>query len=176
MTFPPGEYNQNQCQQGDATCTSCPSRLPSCVGLPDGLVAVPGQEYTSNYLECNLNRTLQVKHCDTGFFDSALHICVNKINSGKSYCSTMFDTLANATLNQHHFLCYILFTNYIDTSARYHSQSLLLQSASCSRHHKTWSRGDQSRFHVQIIGWQRVIVLQYILRNKFQGINDLFLK
>ena len=39
------------------------------------------------------------------------------------------------------------------------SQSLLPQSASCSRHQKTWSCGDQSRPHVQIIGWQRVIVL-----------------
>ena len=47
----------------------------------------------------------------------------------------------------------------MDTSARYQISEPSSQSASCSRHHKTLSRGDQSRPHVQIIGWQRVIVL-----------------
>ncbi|KAL4228860.1 hypothetical protein ACF0H5_011900 [Mactra antiquata] len=84
----PCEYSQNLCPLGDTTCVSCNTRLPSCIGLPDGLMAVPGREYTDIYVECKHNRTLAVKHCSNGFFDPGLHICVTKINSANiaPYC------------------------------------------------------------------------------------------
>ncbi|XP_052252891.1 uncharacterized protein LOC127859481 isoform X4 [Dreissena polymorpha] len=78
----PCEYTQNQCAPGDATCEPCQDRLPSCVGLGEGDRGVPGREYTSLYVSCHLNRTLDVKHCQQGFFDAGLHMCVTQINSG----------------------------------------------------------------------------------------------
>lgn len=77
-----GEYSQNLCRPGDSTCVPCNTRLPSCVGLPDGHVAVPGREYSDTYLDCKQNRTLSVNKCPSGFFDAGLHMCVTKINSG----------------------------------------------------------------------------------------------
>ncbi|XP_052252894.1 uncharacterized protein LOC127859481 isoform X5 [Dreissena polymorpha] len=84
----PCEYTQNQCAPGDATCEPCQDRLPSCVGLGEGDRGVPGREYTSLYVSCHLNRTLDVKHCQQGFFDAGLHMCVTQINSANigPYC------------------------------------------------------------------------------------------
>lgn len=83
INFVLGEYSQNLCPRGDTSCPPCNTRLPSCIGLPDGQMAVPGREYTDIYVDCKQNRTMSVNHCSSGFFDPGLHICVTKINSGE---------------------------------------------------------------------------------------------
>lgn len=82
FAFLSGEYDQNQCPQGQ-TCEPCPDRLPSCVGLPDGDQPAAGHRWTDLYVRCYKNRTTEVKHCPNGaVFDPNRLACVSKIKSG----------------------------------------------------------------------------------------------
>lgn len=71
-----GQYLKNQCSIGDSSCLPCPSRLPSCLTLPDGANAYPGRKQSPNYIVCDRNRTLAVKTCPTGYFDKASRTCL----------------------------------------------------------------------------------------------------
>ena len=76
-----GEYEQNLCS--GTSCQPCPSRLPSCVGIPDGDRPFPAHLWTDQYITCLSNRTIAVRHCPSGsVFDPARLQCVNRIEQG----------------------------------------------------------------------------------------------
>lgn len=79
-----GEYKQNMCKSDDISCLPCPERLPSCVGLGDGPQPFTGQEWTSSYVVCLQNRTIDVRHCSqSSIFNPDTHQCINKIDQSK---------------------------------------------------------------------------------------------
>jgi len=89
LLFPPsGEYMQNLCNANDPSCTRCPDRLPSCVGVPDGDVSFPGRLWKPDYVTCYKNRTvLPTKTCTSGYFHPVLHVCTQDVNKSKIYIS-----------------------------------------------------------------------------------------
>nr|XP_022322146.1 uncharacterized protein LOC111123822 isoform X3 [Crassostrea virginica] len=86
----PCEYVKNRCQLHDKDCIPCQIRLPSCVGLPDGLNFVPGKRWSPQYLRCFLNRTIDILDCKDGYFHPYLRICVDKISPTymSEFCKT----------------------------------------------------------------------------------------
>jgi len=87
LLFPlSGEYMQNLCNANDPSCTRCPDRLPSCVGVPDGDVGFPGRLWKPDYVTCYKNRTvLPTKTCTGGYFHPVLHVCTQDVNKSKIY-------------------------------------------------------------------------------------------
>jgi hypothetical protein len=57
----PCDYLDNQC--GGAHCEPCSSRLPSCVGLQDGVHPHPTRQAYLYFIECNQERTVGVRYC-----------------------------------------------------------------------------------------------------------------
>lgn len=81
-----GEYDQNLCPMGDPSCSPCPDRLPSCVGLADGDEPDMGHQWTDVYVQCYRNRTMRVEHCPTGaVFSPAKRACISKIGAGRYF-------------------------------------------------------------------------------------------
>ena len=80
-----GEYKQNLCNGTDSTCKPCNDRFYSCVGLPDGDNAIPGGQWTAEYILCYKNRTMAYKHCQKGNFDPVLRTCTSTIDQSKCY-------------------------------------------------------------------------------------------
>lgn len=78
-----GEYKQNQCTDNDGTCLPCLSRLPSCVGLPNGEQEFPGRLWTPWFIECFLNRTVNIGNCGRGVFDPNIKDCVAELDKSK---------------------------------------------------------------------------------------------
>ena len=79
-----GEYQQNLCTPGDISCTQCPDRLPSCVGLPDGKRPVPVQLWMTEYIVCYKNRTVNVTQCARDeYFNPRLNTCMKKVQPGR---------------------------------------------------------------------------------------------
>ncbi|VDI54945.1 Hypothetical predicted protein, partial [Mytilus galloprovincialis] len=76
----PCEYEQNLCKPNDANCKPCSSRLPSCVGLPDGVNYFPGKLWTDSYIRCFRNRTISVEKCPDGYFHPRQHLCVKTVD------------------------------------------------------------------------------------------------
>lgn len=74
--FTLGQYLQNQCPAGDDGCLPCPTRLPSCLTLPDGANPFPNPDKSSGYFICDQNRTIAIKTCSVGFFDTTSRQCV----------------------------------------------------------------------------------------------------
>ncbi|KAJ8316015.1 LOW QUALITY PROTEIN: hypothetical protein KUTeg_006029 [Tegillarca granosa] len=83
-----GDYNKNRCDGKSALCEPCPDRHPSCVGAPDGQNKIPQKEWTSRYMVCYRNRTLDHKSCDVGIFHPHQRKCITTLHSGdlESYC------------------------------------------------------------------------------------------
>ncbi|WAR05418.1 hypothetical protein MAR_020787 [Mya arenaria] len=84
----PCEYNQNLCNQSDPTCQPCPERLPSCVTIPDGQQAIPTRLWSADYVVCNKERTMEVKKCQTGYFNPATKMCQDTVTKpyANPYC------------------------------------------------------------------------------------------
>ena len=59
---------------GSHTCTPCPERLPSCVGLPDGRHSYPGRMWQSYFIVCYKHRTT-VERCVKGIFNPVTLQC-----------------------------------------------------------------------------------------------------
>ncbi|XP_062578131.1 uncharacterized protein LOC134240032, partial [Saccostrea cucullata] len=85
----PCQYEQNLCSLGDMSCKPCSERLPSCVGRNDGAQSFFGREWTSSYVICLQNRTIDIHHCtQTAIFNPQIHQCVNGIDQRNidSFC------------------------------------------------------------------------------------------
>ncbi|KAL3884669.1 hypothetical protein ACJMK2_024787, partial [Sinanodonta woodiana] len=72
----PCDYANNLCSPLETSCTPCPSRLPSCVGLPDGDNAYPGSYRSNRYVTCYRNRSIALYECNGGYFDNVYKQCV----------------------------------------------------------------------------------------------------
>lgn len=78
-----GEYQQHICTPGDLSCTRCPDRLPSCVGLLDGPHPVPTQLWMTGFIVCYKNRTVNVTDCaNNEYFNPRLNSCMKKVIPG----------------------------------------------------------------------------------------------
>jgi hypothetical protein len=77
-----GQYLQNQCNPNDASCSPCPERKPSCIGLPDGNNALNGRSWSRDYVHCYKERTLGVEHCQNGVFNQHKRRCDDGIDNG----------------------------------------------------------------------------------------------
>lgn len=82
ISYVSGEYEQNLCKPNDVNCIPCNSRLPSCVGLPDGVNYYPGKLWTDSYVKCFRNRTISVEKCPSGYFHPRKHLCVKTVDRG----------------------------------------------------------------------------------------------
>lgn len=73
----------------DTGCTPCIERLPSCVELPNGRHGFPGQLWSSKFILCHLNRTIDIGDCPDGQkFDPHGRFCITPtVNVG------MFDLI-----------------------------------------------------------------------------------
>jgi len=58
----PCDYVKNQCVA--AHCEPCFSRIPSCVGKPDGLNEHPTKLWTPYHVMCESNRSMEAKFCE----------------------------------------------------------------------------------------------------------------
>lgn len=97
-----GEYRQNLCSSKDTNCAPCPTRLPSCVGLPDGLNSLAGAQWTAKYILCYKNRTLDVSTCKLGVFNPVKRVCDNQLRPGR--CS-IFHFISHNFLFTGHSTC-----------------------------------------------------------------------
>lgn len=96
--MPVGEYEQNLCKPGDTKCIPCSSRLPSCVGLPDGVNYFPGKLWTDSFIRCYRNRTVSVEKCSEGYFHPRKHLCVKTVDRG-GYTGYIGIIYRNSTLS-----------------------------------------------------------------------------
>lgn len=94
-----GDYVQNKCNSTDPTCEPCPKRLPSCVGLPDGKQIFPGKQLAPDYIECQQNRTMEVKKCHLQYFNPQMKDCKNY--SRRKYHCIKMSTFCLLTFCQH---------------------------------------------------------------------------
>lgn len=79
-----GDYRQNRCLMSDKSCVPCPSRLPSCIGLPDGQNPVVGFLWKSKYVVCYKNRTMGTGECPEGkYFHPRQRLCLHPVKPGK---------------------------------------------------------------------------------------------
>ncbi|KAK3583072.1 hypothetical protein CHS0354_004017 [Potamilus streckersoni] len=62
----PCQYDQNLCHRTNSSCLPCPERLPSCIGLPDGVNQFVGREWKSEFVTCYMNRTMEISQCSKG--------------------------------------------------------------------------------------------------------------
>lgn len=85
--FSIGQYEQNlKCVTGQMSCAPCPERLPSCIGLSDGLQPFTGLEWTSSYIVCLQNRTMDIRRCpQRAIFNPQTHQCINKIDQSMMF-------------------------------------------------------------------------------------------
>lgn len=80
-----GQYTQNLCKINSPSCIPCPERLPSCLGSPDGPQVYPQRLWTSWYIVCDRNRTIEITKCPRGqIFDPHHRQCVTADKTGKS--------------------------------------------------------------------------------------------
>lgn len=83
MALLTGEYQQNLCLRGESGCQPCPTRLPSCIGLPDGPNPHISQLWGSQFITCYKNRTLHVGQCQNGeYFHPRERVCKMVVNKG----------------------------------------------------------------------------------------------
>lgn len=67
----------------DKSCVPCPSRLPSCVRLPDGKNPVVGSIWLSKYVICYQNRTMGTSECPKGeYFHPRRRVCLQAVDPG----------------------------------------------------------------------------------------------
>lgn len=106
-----GEYDQNKCDPNDPTCQPCPDRLPSCVGLPNGYQPMLNYRWTDKFMECQMNRTIQITRCSPGWvFNPFTNTCVKYIEQSKLVMhSNIFEKILNA-----HSLYILLFQVVFD--------------------------------------------------------------
>lgn len=79
-----GDYRQNRCLMSDKSCVPCPSRLPSCVRLPDGKNPVVGSIWLSKYVICYQNRTMGTVECPKGeYFHPRRRVCLQAVDPGE---------------------------------------------------------------------------------------------
>ncbi|XP_059153146.1 uncharacterized protein LOC131938928 [Physella acuta] len=78
----PCDYVVNRCLS--AHCQPCSSRMPSCVGLPDGLNVNPDRLWTPYFIRCEDERLVGTGSCPkhsptagTGFFSPLTKSCVS---------------------------------------------------------------------------------------------------
>lgn len=90
-----GEYRKNLCSNKDKNCVPCPTRLPSCVGLPDGLNSVTGAQWTDKYILCYRNRTIEVNTCKQGVFNPMKRLCDDHVRPGKIFSFKCFHLTIN---------------------------------------------------------------------------------
>ena len=64
------------------SCAPCSTRLPSCIGLPDGSNPFPGKMWKSDFIKCDRNRTVDITHCNTGYFHPRKMICTKEVIPG----------------------------------------------------------------------------------------------
>ena len=57
-----GDYEANKCQSS-VHCIPCNVRFPSCAGLPDGMNAWQGKEWSPHYVVCHQERISQQGMC-----------------------------------------------------------------------------------------------------------------
>ena len=76
-------YDANLCPNGNTTCKRCNERLPSCVGLADGNNAMPLKLWTSSYVVCLKNRSIEIKRCKKGLFDPNMKACSSIVDPSK---------------------------------------------------------------------------------------------
>ncbi|KAK3583070.1 hypothetical protein CHS0354_004015 [Potamilus streckersoni] len=62
----PCQYDQNLCHSTNSSCLPCSERLPSCIGLPDGVNPFVGREWKSEFVTCYMNRTMEISQCSKG--------------------------------------------------------------------------------------------------------------
>lgn len=84
---------RNTCPLSDQSCIPCPIRLPSCIGLPDGLNPISGNFWSLKYLRCFLNRTIDILKCPDGYFNPYLRTCVDRISPSESLDSNIQNSL-----------------------------------------------------------------------------------
>ena len=77
-----GEYLENLCHGSVTSCKPCLERLPSCVGLPNGLNAATGQYWKPMYIECYKSRTISVNQCNALFFHPMTRTCTDLLKRG----------------------------------------------------------------------------------------------
>ena len=68
-------------------CPPCPERLPSCIGMPDGVNVFTGREWKPDYVVCFKNRTMEIKKCKTGFYHPVKQTCTEIVDHGKHFKS-----------------------------------------------------------------------------------------
>lgn len=79
-----GEYEQNLCTSVNVSCEVCPERLPSCQGLPDGPQAFPTKLWQGDFIQCYLNRTVNITKCPDGkYFNPRLLSCEEDVSPGE---------------------------------------------------------------------------------------------
>lgn len=79
-----GEYEQNLCTSVSVSCEVCPERLPSCQGLPDGPQAFPTKLWQGDFIQCYLNRTVNITKCPDGkYFNPRLLSCEEDVSPGE---------------------------------------------------------------------------------------------
>ncbi|KAK3583069.1 hypothetical protein CHS0354_004014 [Potamilus streckersoni] len=93
----PCDYANNLCSPSATSCRPCQSRLPSCVGLPDGEHAYPGAYRNNQYVTCYRNRSISIFECSGGYFNAEYKQCmmttVTSITPSKTPHSTLSLTL-----------------------------------------------------------------------------------
>ncbi|VDI58558.1 Hypothetical predicted protein [Mytilus galloprovincialis] len=104
----PCEYNQNLCN-GKPGCISCPKRLPSCVGKPDGSQPFPSKLWMDDYVKCYKNRTMSVVKCPKGqYFHPNEQKCKTKVDKVDvpDYCTAHPSAILPDPANcAHYFNC-----------------------------------------------------------------------
>ncbi|XP_062614311.1 uncharacterized protein LOC134276045 [Saccostrea cucullata] len=102
----PCEYVKNICPLSEQNCIPCPVRLPSCIGLPDGLNAIPGNLWSTKYLRCRTNRTIGIFECKEGFFNPYKRLCVDKISPTfvSEFCKTNQAAVVASSINCAQFI------------------------------------------------------------------------
>ncbi|XP_062614312.1 uncharacterized protein LOC134276046 [Saccostrea cucullata] len=84
----PCEYRQNLCSSKGMDCVPCSTRLPSCVGQPDGFNSFAGALWTVKYILCFRNRTIEVNSCKSGVFNPVKRECDSRLRPGERYCQS----------------------------------------------------------------------------------------
>ena len=93
-----GDYKQNLCKSNSTSCTPCPERLPTCVGVSNGPQPHPSNLWTALYIICDRNRTINIERCKEGqIFHPDLKQCVNPSAIGIILLDVCF-TLVNFSI------------------------------------------------------------------------------
>ena len=128
---------QNLCDKSNTTCERCPSRLPTCVGQPDGDHTFPTRMWKPDYITCNKNRTiLPTKTCPTGYFHPIKEMCIDDVTKRNTFFISIqqfgihlvFVVFKDATMKR---LISVNLSKPVQTKFDLHSYLLLQTHTSC---------------------------------------------